>query len=177
MGGLGGESGRSTASIVHHASATRCAAMERLGAGETYLLRPATPRKGAAMTAHLGQLTQPSATAETSFLPLGAPDALPQRVAGRSRESRLKEEGLCMKDSGQNRVTSPWLNGVVEAAAYARVRESTMRRYINVGKVVSRLKLPDEDGRRPRGLYVYAPSIDQLILEQPSGAKVPEVLR
>jgi hypothetical protein len=82
-----------------------------------------------------------------------------------------------MKDSGQNRVTSPWLNGVVEAAAYARVRESTMRRYINVGKVVSRLKLPDEDGRRPRGLYVYAPSIDQLILEQPSGAKVPEVLR
>lgn len=76
-----------------------------------------------------------------------------------------------------SRVTSPWLNGIAEAAQYARTRESVMRRYVNTGEVVSRRRLPDEDGHVPRGLLVYAPSIDQLILSQPSGAKTPKILQ
>ena len=75
------------------------------------------------------------------------------------------------------RVASPWLSGIEEAAKYARVRESTMRLYVSTGKVISRCKLPDRDGHIPRGLLIYAPSIDQLILDQPSGATVPAILR
>lgn len=78
--------------------------------------------------------------------------------------------------NGRIRVTSPWLNGVAEAAEYARTRESTMRQYVKSGKVVSRKRLPDEYGKTPRGLLIYAPIIDELILSQPSGALLPEIL-
>ena len=44
---------------------------------------------------------------------------------------------------------SPWLNGVPQAAEYACLRESEMRRLV---------------------VLVYAPSIDKYLLSQPSGA-------
>lgn len=72
----------------------------------------------------------------------------------------------------QGRNKSPWLHGAAMAAAYAGIREPDMRRLIATNKVISRRKPPREDGSVPRGLLIYAPSIDELILEQPSGANV-----
>lgn len=65
---------------------------------------------------------------------------------------------------------SPWLNGVPQAAEYACLRESEMRRLVKSGAIESRLKPKDKDGKRPRGVLVYAPSIDKYLLSQPSGA-------
>lgn len=67
-------------------------------------------------------------------------------------------------------IQTPWLNGVEQAARYASVRTSTMRQLIATEQVLSRKKLPDASGHVPRGVLVYAPSIDQLIFAQPSGA-------
>ena len=68
------------------------------------------------------------------------------------------------------KVISPWLNGVPEAAEYACLRKDEMRRLVKSGLVTSRLKPEREDGTRPRGVLVWAPSIDALIMAQPSGA-------
>lgn len=68
------------------------------------------------------------------------------------------------------KVISPWLNGVPEAASYASMGEGEMRKLVKSGAVTSRLKPERADGTRPRGVLVYAPSIDALIMAQPSGA-------
>ena len=65
---------------------------------------------------------------------------------------------------------TPWLNGIPEAAAYAHLRESEMRRLVKGKQVKSRKKPKNAEGKRPRGVLVWAPSIDQLIDAQPSGA-------
>lgn len=65
---------------------------------------------------------------------------------------------------------SPWLNGIPQAAAYAHMRESEMRKLVKSEVITSRLKPKDESGKRPRGVLVYAPSIDKYLLSQPSGA-------
>ena len=72
----------------------------------------------------------------------------------------------------QGRRRSPWLHGAVMAAAYAGIGERDMRKLIAAEKVISRQKPPRDDDSVPRGLLIYAPSIDQLILEQPSGANI-----
>ena len=73
---------------------------------------------------------------------------------------------------------SPWLGGIPQAAAYAHMRTCEMRRLVKSGAIVSRRKPEDEDGNRPRGVLVYAPSIDALLMEQPSGAApIAESLR
>ena len=75
-------------------------------------------------------------------------------------------------------VTSPWLEGVPQAAAYAHIGKDEMRRLVKSGAITSRLKPTREDGKRPRGVLIYAPSIDALIMEQPSGAApIAESLR
>lgn len=74
-----------------------------------------------------------------------------------------------MKSAAQ----SPWLNGIVAAASYACMRESEMRRLVKSDAVVSRLKPKGADGKRPRGVLVYAPSIDEFLMSQPSGAALP----
>ena len=66
-------------------------------------------------------------------------------------------------------VASPWLEGVPQAAAYAHIGKDEMRRLVKGGAVISRLKPEREDGTRPRGVLIYAPSIDALIMAQPSG--------
>lgn len=71
-------------------------------------------------------------------------------------------------EQGRNR--SPWLHGAAMAAAYAGIGERDMRRLIATNRVISRQKPARDDGSVPRGLLIYAPSIDELILEQPSGA-------
>lgn len=77
-----------------------------------------------------------------------------------------------------NRSGSPWLNGVPDAAVYASMRTDEMRRLVKSGAVESHLKPVREDGTRPRGVLVYAPSIDALLMEQPSGAApIAESLR
>ncbi len=77
-----------------------------------------------------------------------------------------------------NRSGSPWLNGVPDAAAYASMRTDEMRRLVKSGAVESHLRPEREDGTRPRGVLVYAPSIDALIMAQPSGAApIAESLR
>ena len=63
-----------------------------------------------------------------------------------------------------------WLNGIPEAAAYAHLRQSDMRRLVKSGAVLSRLKPKDATGKRSRTVLVDALSIDELILAQPSGA-------
>ena len=68
------------------------------------------------------------------------------------------------------RTESPWLNGIPVAAGYAHMRESQMRRLVKSGKILSRQKPADEGGKRPRGVLVFAPSIDKFLMEQPSGA-------
>lgn len=65
---------------------------------------------------------------------------------------------------------SPWLSGIPNAAAYAHLRKGTMRRLVKSGAIVSRLKPKDENGKRPRGVLVYAPSIDEYLMSQDSGA-------
>lgn len=65
---------------------------------------------------------------------------------------------------------TPWPNGIPEAAAYAHLRESEMRRLVRGEMVESRKKPRREDGTRPRGVLVYAPSIDEYLRKQPSGA-------
>ena len=65
---------------------------------------------------------------------------------------------------------SPWLNGIRDAAHYAHMRESEMRKLVKSEVITSRLKPQDKDGRRPRGVLVYAPSVDEYLLSQPSGA-------
>ena len=66
---------------------------------------------------------------------------------------------------------SPWLDGIPKAAAYARMRESRMRRLVKGGTITSRQKPEDPlTGKRPRGVLVYAPSIDEFLMAQPSGA-------
>lgn len=65
---------------------------------------------------------------------------------------------------------SPWLNGIPDAARYAHMRESEMRKLVKSEVITSRLKPQDKDGGRPRGVLVYAPSIDKYLLSQPSGA-------
>ena len=65
---------------------------------------------------------------------------------------------------------SPWLNGIPQAAAYAHMRESEMRKLVKSEVITSRLKPKDESGKRPRGVLVYAPSVDAYLLSQPSGA-------
>ena len=75
-------------------------------------------------------------------------------------------------------VDSPWLAGVDNAALYAGIGKDDMRVLVKSGIVTSRLKPKRADGTRPRGLLVYAPSIDELILQQPSGAaQVAQALR
>ena len=66
--------------------------------------------------------------------------------------------------------SSPWLNGVPQAAKYACMDAHEMRRLVKSGAVESHLKPEREDGTRPRGVLVWAPSIDALIMAQPSGA-------
>lgn len=63
-----------------------------------------------------------------------------------------------------------WLNGIPEAAAYAHLRQSDMRRLVKSGAVLSRMKPKDASGKRSRTVLVDALSIDELILAQPSGA-------
>lgn len=65
---------------------------------------------------------------------------------------------------------SPWLNGVPDAALYAAMSKDEMRRLVKSGAVESHMRPEREDGTRPRGVLVYAPSIDALIRAQPSGA-------
>ena len=73
---------------------------------------------------------------------------------------------------------SPWLNGIRDAAQYAHMRESDMRRLVKSEVIASRLKPQDESGRRPRGVLVYAPSVDEYLLSQPSGAsRIAQSLR
>jgi hypothetical protein len=67
-------------------------------------------------------------------------------------------------------ISSPWLNGVAKAALYASMDKNEMRRLVKSGVIVSRKHPKREDGTRPRGVLVWAPSIDKLIMEQPSGA-------
>ena len=75
-------------------------------------------------------------------------------------------------------VISPWLEGIPQAAAYAAMNEGEMRRLVKSGAITSRMKPEREDGTRPRGLLIYAPSIDALLMEQPSGAcEVAQVMR
>ena len=72
---------------------------------------------------------------------------------------------------------TPWLNGVSEAAAYAHMRESEMRRLVKDKTIESHKRPKNEDGKRPRGVLVYAPSIDEYLRKQPSGAsEVAEAL-
>lgn len=73
---------------------------------------------------------------------------------------------------------SPWLNGIRDAAQYAHMRESDMRRLVKSEVITSRLKPQDKDGRRPRGVLVYAPSVDEYLLSQPSAANsISQALR
>lgn len=73
---------------------------------------------------------------------------------------------------------SPWLNGIRDAAQYAHMRESDMRRLVKSEVIASRLKPQDESGKRPRGVLVYAPSVDEYLLSQPSGAsRITQSLR
>lgn len=73
---------------------------------------------------------------------------------------------------------SPWLNGIRDAAQYAHMRESDMRRLVKSEVIASRLKPQDESGKRPRGVLVYAPSVDEYLLSQPSGAsRIAQSLR
>lgn len=65
---------------------------------------------------------------------------------------------------------TPWLAGVPEAAAYAHMSKDEMRRLVKGKKVESHKKPKREDGTRPRGILVYAPSIDEYLRKQPSGA-------
>ena len=65
---------------------------------------------------------------------------------------------------------SPWLDGIPNAALYAHMRESRMRKLVKGKVIVSRKKPKREDGTRPRGILVFAPSIDAFLLRQPSGA-------
>lgn len=69
-----------------------------------------------------------------------------------------------------NRSGSPWLEGVPQAAMYAAMNEGEMRKLVKSGAVESHLKPEREDGTRPRGILIYAPSIDALLMQQPSGA-------
>ena len=68
------------------------------------------------------------------------------------------------------RVATPWLGGIEEAAAYARMGQGEMRRLVKSGAVLSRLKPQRADGTRPVGTLIYAPSIDELLMDQPSAA-------
>jgi len=72
--------------------------------------------------------------------------------------------------AGKNQVASPWLSGINSAAAYAHMNVHEMRRLVKSGAVVSRMKPVYSEGSRPKGVLVYAPSIDELIMQQPSGA-------
>lgn len=65
---------------------------------------------------------------------------------------------------------SPWLNGIPESAKYAHMSISNMRRLVKNGTILSRKKPADENGKTPRGLLVYAPSIDEYLMSQESGA-------
>lgn len=69
-----------------------------------------------------------------------------------------------------SQIMSPWLNGIPAAAKYAHMRESRMRKLVKSEAVVSRRKPKDEDGNVPRGVLVFAPSIDEYLMGQPSGA-------
>jgi hypothetical protein len=70
-----------------------------------------------------------------------------------------------------NQVPTPWLHGVPDAAKYAGLGKDLMRALVKSGQVLSRKKPKDPvTGRRPIGVLVYAPSIDALLMEQPSGA-------
>lgn len=76
----------------------------------------------------------------------------------------------CMKSNGTYGQYSPWINGIKQAAAYAHMDINEMRRLVKGGVVTSRKRPVTSDGKRPRGVLVYAPSIDALLMEQPSGA-------
>ena len=77
---------------------------------------------------------------------------------------------MIIKKLNRRSVSSPWLNGIQAAAGYAHMREGCMRRLVKGNVIVSRMKPKDESGRRPRGVLVYAPSIDEYLMSQPSGA-------
>ena len=65
---------------------------------------------------------------------------------------------------------TPWINGIPDAAAYAHMREGEMRRLVKDKTIESHKRPKNEDGKRPRGVLVYAPSIDEYLRKQPSGA-------
>ena len=82
-------------------------------------------------------------------------------MAGTKEEKRKRRESLVAP------VQTPWLNGIPEAASYARIRESEMRRFVKAGLILSRKKPKYENGKRPPTILVYAPSIDAFLMKQP----------
>lgn len=64
-------------------------------------------------------------------------------------------------------VTSPWLTAN-QAKAYLQIREETLRELLNRGEIKS--------VRRGKTRFVHTSWLDEWMLKQPSGAKVPAAL-